>query len=125
MDVEEKKDIFDKLMHLPVLNIFEPFYKKHKEVLMYLVFGGLTFFLNIALYAWRIRAGMNALVANVICWVVCVLFQYFTNRTWVFDGQVDPARRIFKADGFVFRRTALYSDCGGSNPCGIYHLAWI
>ena len=26
MDVEEKKDIFDKLMHLPVLNIFEPFY---------------------------------------------------------------------------------------------------
>lgn len=24
MDVEEKKDIFDKLMHLPVLNIFEP-----------------------------------------------------------------------------------------------------
>ena len=44
MDVEEKKDIFDKLMHLPVLNIFEPFYKKHKEVLMYLFFGGLTFF---------------------------------------------------------------------------------
>lgn len=43
MDVEEKKDIFDKLMHLPVLNIFEPFYKKHKEVLMYLFFGGLTF----------------------------------------------------------------------------------
>ena len=27
----EKKDIFDKLMHLPVLNIFEPFYKKYKE----------------------------------------------------------------------------------------------
>ena len=26
MDVEEKKDIFDKLMHLPVLNILEPFY---------------------------------------------------------------------------------------------------
>ena len=89
MDVEEKKDIFDKLMHLPVLNIFEPFYKKHKEVLMYLFFGGLTFFLNIALYAWLDKGlGMNALIANVICWVVCVLFQYFTNRTWVFDGQV-------------------------------------
>ena len=38
MDVEEKKDIFDKLMHFPVLNILEPFYKKHKEVLMYLFF---------------------------------------------------------------------------------------
>ena len=74
MDVEEKKDIFDKLMHLPVLNILEPFYKKHKEVLMYLFFGGLTFFLNIALYAWLDKGlGMNALIANVICWVVCVL----------------------------------------------------
>ena len=27
-----KPDIFDRLMHLPVLNIFEPFYKKHKAV---------------------------------------------------------------------------------------------
>lgn len=97
MDVEEKKDIFDKLMHLPVLNIFEPFYKKHKEVLMYLFFGGLTFFLNIALYAWLDKGlGMNALIANVICWVVCVLFQYFTNRTWVFDGQVDSAAGFLK-----------------------------
>ena len=52
MDMEEKKDIFDRLMHLPVLNIFEPFYKKHKEVLMYLFFGGITFFLIIALNAW-------------------------------------------------------------------------
>ena len=29
-----KPDIFDRLMHLPVLNIFEPFYKKHKEMLL-------------------------------------------------------------------------------------------
>ena len=52
MDVEEKKDIFDKLMHLPVLNIFEPFYKKHKEVLMYLFFGGLTFCMHGWIRAW-------------------------------------------------------------------------
>ena len=32
-----KPDIFDRLMHLPVLNIFEPFYKKHKEMLLYLL----------------------------------------------------------------------------------------
>ena len=97
MDMEEKRDIFDRLMHLPVLNIFEPFYKKHKEVLMYLFFGGITFFLNIALYAWLDgMLGINALIANVICWVVCVLFQYFTNRTWVFDGQVDSAAGFLK-----------------------------
>ena len=97
MDMEEKRDIFDRLMHLPVLNIFEPFYKKHKEVLMYLFFGGISFFLYIALYAWLDgMLGINALIANVICWVVCVLFQYFTNRTWVFDGQVDSAAGFLK-----------------------------
>ena len=110
MDVEEKKDIFDKLMHLPVLNIFEPFYKKHKEVLMYLFFGGLTFFLNIALYAW-LDKGRTVPV--------------FYKQDMGIRRAGGFRRRIFKADGFVFRRTALYSDCGGSNPCGIYHLAWI
>ena len=34
----EKKDIFDKIMSLPVLNIFEPFYKKYKDALLYLFF---------------------------------------------------------------------------------------
>ena len=117
--MEEKKDIFDRLMHLPVLNIFEPFYKKHKEVLMYLFFGGITFFLNIALYAWLDgMLGINALIANVICWVVCVLFQYFTNRTWVFDGQVDSAA------GFL-KQMASFSGCGRSDPCSIHYLAWI
>ena len=114
--MEEKKDIFDRLMHLPVLNIFEPFYKKHKEVLMYLFFGGITFFLNIALYAWLDgMLGINALIANVICWVVCVLFR----RSGRFGS------RIFKADGFVFRRKTLYSGCGRSDPCSIHYLAWI
>ena len=41
--MQEKRDIFDRMMALPILNIFEPFYKKNKEVLLYLFFGGLTF----------------------------------------------------------------------------------
>ena len=84
-----KEDIFDRIMHLPVLNILEPFYKKHKEVLLYLFFGGLAFFLNIGLFAAIAATGINELVNNIICWIICVLFQFFTNRTWVFDGKVD------------------------------------
>ena len=115
--MEEKRDIFDRLMHLPVLNIFEPFYKKHKEVLMYLFFGGITFFLNIALYKCADR---QCDLLGSLC-IVSVFYKQ--------DMGIRRAggfrRRIFKADGFVFRRPALYADCGGSNPCGIYHLAWI
>jgi len=90
--LEKKEDIFDRLMHLPGLRILEPFYQKNKEVLMYLFFGGVTFLLNMILYAVLTdKAHMNALIANVICWVVCVLFQFFTNRTWVFDGKTETA----------------------------------
>ena len=67
MDNNEKKDIFDRIMSLPVLNIFEPFYKKHKEGLLYLFFGGLAFFLSIFLF-WFMDSVMhlNVVVNNTI-----------------------------------------------------------
>ena len=84
-----KPDIFDRLMHLPVLNIFEPFYKKHKEMLLYLFFGGITYaFFNVSL-------GMNELVANIFSWILAVLFAFFTNRIWVFDGKTNGAKEFF------------------------------
>lgn len=96
----EKKDIFDRIMSLPVLNIFEPFYKKHKEGLLYLFFGGLTFFLSIFLF-WFMDSVLhiNVVVNNTIDWVICVAFQFFTNRTWVFDGKVETKKDFIKQAG--------------------------
>ncbi len=99
-DDTKKKDIFDRIMSLPVLNIFEPFYKKYKEGLLYLFFGGLTFFLSIFLF-WFMDSvmHMNVVVNNTIDWVICVAFQFFTNRTWVFDGHVDNKKDFLKQAG--------------------------
>ena len=44
---EKEKDIFDKIMALPGLNIFEGFYQKYKEMLLYLFFGGMTAVISI------------------------------------------------------------------------------
>ena len=49
---ETKPDIFDKIMHLPGLRVFEPLYKKYKEVLLYLFFGVLTTVVSIGSYAY-------------------------------------------------------------------------
>ncbi len=100
-----KPDLFDKLMELPLLRIFNPFYKKHKEALLYLFFGGLAFFLNISLFIGIQTLGVNELANNAICWVICVLFQFFTNRTWVFESHVDHFRGFFRQmlDFFVGR----------------------
>ena len=85
--MQEKRDIFDRMMGLPILNIFEPFYKKNKEILLYLFFGGLTFIVSIATYAiFNVSMGINELIANVMSWVLAVLFAFATNRVWVFQA---------------------------------------
>ena len=35
--MKKDKDIFDRIMEWKILSIFNPFYKKYKEVLLYLV----------------------------------------------------------------------------------------
>lgn len=88
--MDNKKDIFDKLMALPVLNVFEPFYKKYKEVLLYLFFGGASFVISIGSYGFcNITLGINELIANIISWVLAVTFAFATNRIWVFDAPTD------------------------------------
>ena len=85
--MQEKRDIFDRMMALPILNIFEPFYKKNKEVLLYLFFGGLTFIVSIVTYAvFNVSMGINELIANVMSWVLAVSFAFATNRVWVFQA---------------------------------------
>lgn len=93
----EKKDIFDKIMDLPILNIFTPFYQKYKEILLYLFFGGLTFFLNIFIYYSLNRIFfIDILIANALSWIVCVLFQFFTNKIWVFKSFTKDFKDFFK-----------------------------
>ncbi len=89
--------IFDRLMLLPGFRIFAPFYQRHKEILLYLFFGGVAFFLNIGLFVvinevWNI----DALINNAICWFICVMFQYFTNKTWVFEYEITSATELFR-----------------------------
>lgn len=99
----EKKDIFDKLMSLPVLNILEPFYKKNKSVLLYLFFGGLAFVMYFALYALFVSIiNLNELVATILCNIICILFQFFTNRTYCFDSHVETKGEFFKQMGEFF-----------------------
>ena len=49
----QKKDIFDKIMALPGLNIFESIYYKYKEVLLYLFFGGSSVLVLIVIVMWH------------------------------------------------------------------------
>ena len=94
---ENKKDIFDKIMSLKIFSFIYPFYKKYKEGLLYLFFGVLTTLINIVVfYVFTKVITLDELVANVIAWVIAVLFAYVTNRIWVFNSHCETKVAFLK-----------------------------
>lgn len=60
--------------------------KKYKEIILYLLMGVLSTIVNIVAFEASMRIlHIEALIANIIAWIVAVLFAYFTNRNFVFD----------------------------------------
>lgn len=89
------------------------FARKHREVLLYLLFGVLTTFVGWAVYFAVLIPGKAIFsipveetgggkylalytAAQVIQWIAAVLFAFFTNRKWVFeDGKEGkPLRQL-------------------------------
>lgn len=91
------KDIFDRIMDLKFLRILNPFYKKYKEVLLYLFFGGLTTVISIGSYAFfDVSMHIDPMIANVFSWILAVLFAYVTNRIWVFNNVAEDLKGIIQ-----------------------------
>ena len=117
-DGKGKPDVFDRLMRLPVLRILYPFYEKHKSILLYLFFGGVTTlvdFLTYALFAYVILGGVSYAEhpSNVVAWAVAVAVAYITNRAFVFQSRAYGGRAIlFEVLRFTGSRvlTLLFSE---------------
>lgn len=71
------------------------FLKKHKSVILYILFGGLTTVVDWSIsfllyYLWGDAIEATPILlhgANVIAWVAAVAFAYITNRIWVFESK--------------------------------------
>lgn len=74
-------------------------YKKHKEIINYIIVGGLTTVASMTIFygsTWTFLDGHDPFqlqVANVLSWVGAVLFSYIANRLFVFESK-NP--KIFK-----------------------------
>ena len=107
---ENRPDIFDRLMHLPPLRLLEPFYKQHKEGLLYLFFGGVTTLVSFLVF-WLFESplALDPLLANLISWVTAVAVAYVTNRIWVFAAHACGVRNIlFEILCFYASRVATF-----------------
>ena len=71
------------------------FLKKHKGVILYIIFGGMTTVIDwsvsfLLYYFWGDAIDATPILlhgANVIAWVAAVTFAYVTNRIWVFESK--------------------------------------
>ena len=85
-------------------------YQKHKEVINYLIVGGLTTVLALGVYYALVLTVLDPenpielQVANVISWTAGVIFAYFTNRKFVFESK--EKNRVKEASKFVLARLA-------------------
>lgn len=61
--------------------------KLNKELLMYLISGGITTGVNYLLYAGLLYLHLPWLVSNTIAWTGAVLTAYALNRRWVFRSK--------------------------------------
>lgn len=68
-------------------------YFKYKEIVNYLIVGGLTTVVSLSVYFICVStfcdpaSPIQLQVANIISWVVAVTFAFFTNRKYVFESK--------------------------------------
>lgn len=72
--------------------------KKYKEFLLYMVFGLVTTVVSIVSFAFFEYLKIDALVANVLSWILAVLVAFITNTLWVFESDLktDVLKKAFK-----------------------------
>ena len=76
--------------------------EEFKELVLYAVFGNMTFVISIGAYAiFNVLFGINELIANALAWVFAVLFSYVTNKKWEFKVAT-PTKTAFLVRMFAF-----------------------
>lgn len=63
-------------------------YKKHREVISYLFWGVVAFLLSMLIfYLFTNKLGWKEWFANVVDWIIVVIFAFFTNKWFVFRSK--------------------------------------
>lgn len=69
----------------------------NKRVILYLIFGVLTTVINfIVFYYTNSILIINELIANVIAWIIAVIFAFITNKYIVFESKNNETKLFFK-----------------------------
>lgn len=93
-----------------MLKLVKDLYLKYKEIIHYLIAGGLTTVVSLGSYYLCVVTflnpdnGFQLQAANVISWICAVTFAYFVNRIFVFESRSKDYLR--EAGAFVAGRVS-------------------
>jgi len=80
-------------------------FTKHREGILYLIFGGFTVLVSWATYAIFVWSGIEINISNILSWVCAVLFAFVTNKWMVFRSRSLEKKVVVKEAGsFLFFR---------------------
>ena len=79
------------------MNTLKKLFAKYRELLLYVLFGGLTTLINIVVYGVCTQLlQLSTAASNALAWVLSVLFAYFTNRKWVFESTARTPQALLR-----------------------------
>lgn len=100
-----------------MINKLKKMYKKYKEIINYLIIGGLTTVVSlVSFYLVRILiftkdTQLDIQISNIISWIFAVLFAFITNKKYVFESKTTGTKKIKEMIKFYLSRlTTLIID---------------
>ena len=89
-----------------MLEKIKQFLFRRREIIVYLIFGVLTTFVNWCVYGLFVKiAGLPVAAGNVIAWTAAVIFAFFTNKIFVFQSRSwQPLKVLREAGTFLAAR---------------------
>ncbi len=83
-------------------------WKKYREGILYLLFGGLTTLVNWLVYILLVNGlSANMTLSNAVAWVAAVAFAFITNKRYVFRSQQTGAPALLREIGSFFAARVL------------------
>ena len=93
-----------------MMNKIKELYLKHKEIIVYIIFGLITTALNLLIF-WIFNLILGEdfyLLSNVIAWILAAIFAYFVNKIFVFQSK-SWAVKVIALEFFEFLGARLFS----------------
>ncbi|MDD2391704.1 MAG: GtrA family protein [Bacilli bacterium] len=88
-------------------------YKKYREIINYIIVGGLTTLVSIGSYfifsrVFDIENNYYFILANVLSWICAVTFAYIANKFFVFRSKTNKKETTKEAIKFIISRITTF-----------------